>query len=81
MILINNADNKNFIGSPHLTRMNGSDVYWQMKSGEINTIGFKQWRWSQLGIGTLLIVLLLILNLILQRIRLDMGFGFPELPP
>jgi hypothetical protein len=38
------------------------------------------WRWSPLGLGASLIGLLLALVLGLQRLRLALGFGPPQLP-
>ena len=41
---------------------------------------WSQWRWSRLGLGSVVIVALLVLTASLQRLRLLMGFGYPELP-
>ncbi len=78
---IHKAKNKDMLGKPLATSQVGTNVNWQIKQGELNSIEFHQWRWNKLGIGTVLVIILFVLNLILQRIRLKMGFGFPELPP
>ena len=56
-------------------------INWKLKLGTSNTLTLHRWQWSQLGIGTLLIVSIMILSMILQNLKLKMGFGFPELPP
>jgi hypothetical protein len=81
LILVNNADNKKFIKNQNLERINNDYFYWQVKLGEMNKMEFEQWTWNKVGIGIIFIFLLLCLTLILQKVRLDMGFGFPELPP
>ncbi len=81
LMLIKHVDNKSFAGSPIGPTLENNHLNWQVKQGEINTLTIRTWRWNQLGIGVLLIITLLGLNLVLQRIRLKMGFGFPELPP
>ena len=81
LILVNNADNKKFIKNQNLERVNSDYSYWQVKLGEMNKMEFEQWTWNKVGIGIIFIFILLCLTLILQKVRLDMGFGFPELPP
>ena len=80
-ILINSADNKNLLSKPLPTKMEEGQIFWQLKLGEVNTIEFQQWRWNQIGLGSILILFVLLLTLALQKVRLAMGFGFPELPP
>jgi len=55
-------------------------VLWPLQSGSRNTLELECWRWSPLGLGSLVIALLLVLSLALQRLRLSLGFGLPELP-
>jgi hypothetical protein len=55
-------------------------VLWPLQSGRRNTLELDCWRWSPLGLGSLVIALLLMLSLALQRLRLSLGFGLPELP-
>ena len=53
----------------------------QLLLGEATELNMHGWRWSPLGIGSVSIGLLLVLSLLLQGIRRNLGFGFPELPP
>ena len=53
---------------------------WPLQLGAINRLELRSWRWSRLGLGSLLIALLLVLSLLLQRLRRQAGFGWPELP-
>jgi hypothetical protein len=39
-----------------------------------------RWRWSPLGLGSLIILVLMGCSLLLQGVRHKLGFGFPELP-
>ena len=55
-------------------------VLWPLQSGRRNTLELECWRWSPLGLGSLVIALLLLLSLALQRLRVSLGFGLPELP-
>jgi hypothetical protein len=55
-------------------------VRWTLQPGAVNSFAFSCWRWSRLGLGALLIVLLLALVALLQRLRLAAGFGLPQLP-
>jgi hypothetical protein len=55
-------------------------VLWPLQSGRRNTLELECWRWSPLGLGSLVIALLLVLSLALQRLRVSLGFGLPELP-
>jgi hypothetical protein len=49
-------------------------------SGEQVELDQSRWRWSPLGLGSLLIVVLMGCSLLLQGVRRKLGFGFPELP-
>lgn len=53
---------------------------WRLQPGTLNRLELRCWRWSRLGLGALLIVLLLAGVAVLQRLRLLAGFGLPELP-
>lgn len=53
---------------------------WPLQLGTINRLELRSWRWSRLGLGSLLIALLLVLSLVLQRLRRQAGYGWPELP-
>ncbi|MEB3265939.1 MAG: DUF3153 domain-containing protein [Cyanobacteriota bacterium] len=53
---------------------------WPLQVGALNQLHVRTWRWSPLGLGAGLIGLLLGLVLGLQRLRLALGFGPPQLP-
>lgn len=55
-------------------------VLWPLQPGAVNHLELSCWRWSPLGLGGVLIALSLGLVLTLQRIRLRLGFGLPQLP-
>ena len=48
--------------------------------GEELNVALRRWHWSPLGLGSGVITVLLVLSLLLQGIRRQLGFGFPELP-
>ena len=52
-----------------------------LQIGKINKLEVSYWKWNKISIGVLLIVFLTLLSQYLQKLRLKMGFGFPELPP
>lgn len=53
---------------------------WTLQPGARNQLRLSCWRWSPLGLGGVLIALGLAVVLLLQRIRLRLGFGLPQLP-
>lgn len=53
---------------------------WPLKLGQINTLDILCWRWNPLGLGGLLIAAGLLLVVLLQRMRVRLGMGLPELP-
>ncbi|MGB1774838.1 MAG: DUF3153 domain-containing protein, partial [Synechococcus sp.] len=53
---------------------------WVLHPGQDHHLQLSSWRWSSLGLGSVLIPLLLGLSLSLQAVRRQLGFGFPELP-
>ena len=53
----------------------------RLEIGKINQLEVSNWKWNQLSIGIILITFLISLSVSLQRFRLKMGLGFPELPP
>lgn len=55
-------------------------VLWPLSPGRRNRLELSVWRWSPLGLGGLTIAGGLTVVLILQRLRLRLGFGPPELP-
>ena len=52
-----------------------------LKIGQINQLEVSYWKWNQISIGIILIISLTLISIFLQKLRLKMGFGFPELPP
>jgi hypothetical protein len=66
--------------SPMAVVPEGRSLVWPLRAGERNRLELRCWRWSPLGLGSLLIPLVLAISLGLQRIRQRLGFGFPELP-
>ena len=81
-IVIHDVANKNNFKTTTLkpTFKNGT-VFFPLDIGEINQLEILNWEWNQLTVGIILIITLTLLSLTLQRFRLQMGFGFPELPP
>lgn len=65
-----------------LPRQRGGEpqLDWPLSSGQRNVLEVRCWRWSRLGLGSVVIALGLVLVSLLQRIRLSLGFGLPELP-
>ncbi len=61
-------------------RGGGAQVSWPLQSGQLNHLELRCWRWSRLGLGSCAIAAGLVLVSLLQRIRLSLGFGLPELP-
>ena len=67
-------------GAPKRAERQGNALIWPLEPGRVNQLSMHLWRWSPLGIGSVAVVLLLAISLLLQRLRLTMGFGYPELP-
>ena len=57
-----------------------AQLLWSLQSGHRNVLELQCWRWNRLGLGGLVIAGALVLVSLLQRIRLRLGFGLPELP-
>ena len=53
---------------------------WHLEPGQINRLEIRSWRWSPIGLGGVLISLALLLVVLLQRMRVRLGLGLPELP-
>ncbi len=67
--------------SPALAVPNEQGIMiWPLTVGVKNRLRLSQWRWSRLGLGGLAILILLVFSTSLQILRLQMGFGYPELP-
>ncbi|KGG16461.1 MULTISPECIES: DUF3153 domain-containing protein [unclassified Prochlorococcus] len=81
-ISIKSASSKTLPKSqPIAVTLENNYIKWILQQGSMNTLSLVQWHWSQLGIGTIVIILIMILSIIIQNLRLQLGFGFPELPP
>lgn len=55
-------------------------LLWPLQPGAVNHLELRCWRWSPLGLGGVLVAGILVVTLLLQRIRLLLGFGPPQLP-
>ena len=60
--------------------LNQGQVNQTLRSNEDINLEASSWRWSPLGLGSLVVAVLLLLSLLLQGVRRRLGFGFPELP-
>jgi hypothetical protein len=77
----NQASMRRLESSPSVANKNAKgELIWPLTIGMQNRLQWSQWRWSPLGLGSVVIVALLVLTASLQRLRLLMGFGYPELP-
>ena len=77
----NQAGLRSLQSSPAVASKNAKgELIWPLTIGVQNRLQWSQWRWSRLGLGSLAILALLVLTASLQRLRLLMGFGYPELP-
>ncbi len=66
---------------PNKTTVTKNQFNWELQTGAVNSLSLQKWHWSNLGIGSVLVFMLMTLSMILQRLKLQMGFGFPQLPP
>ena len=81
-ILIDNSSKKEPPKStPIAVDFLDNKMRWHLKVGSVNNLTLHKWQWSRIGIGTIFILLLMIFSMILQYLKLQMGLGFPELPP
>ncbi len=81
-IIINSAYQKDLpISSPLSSSFLDKKIKWPLQVGSINNLSLHKWQWSRIGLGTILIFLLMIFSMTLQYLRLELGLGFPELPP
>ena len=81
-ITINDIVNKNhFKTKPLDPTLKNESILLPLQIGEINQLEVYFWKWNQISVGLVLIISITLVSLFLQRFRLQMGFGFPELPP
>ncbi len=58
-----------------------SKLSWELTEGQVNKLKLSYWEWSPLGLGVIIIFLITLLTLLIQKTKIQLGFGFPELPP
>jgi len=81
-LVIHGVSNKNnFKIKPQGPTSKEGLTNFTLEIGQINQLEISNWEWNQISVGIILIIALTFLSLSLQRFRLQMGFGFPELPP
>jgi len=81
-IIMNDIGNtKNFKAMPLGPTFEDSSMLLPLQIGQINQLEVSFWKWNQISVGIILIISLTLLSIFLQKCRLNMGFGFPELPP
>ena len=52
-----------------------------LEIGQVNQLEVSFWKWNPISIGIVLIISITLMSIFLQRFRLKLGLGFPELPP
>ena len=75
------GNQNNFKTKPLEPSFNNGSILLPLQIGKANQIEVTYWKWNQIAIGLILIIFLTLLSIFLQKFRLNMGFGFPELPP
>ncbi len=81
-IIIHDISNKsNFKTKPLEPTFKKGLTSLPLEVGQINQLEISNWKWNQISVGIIMIIALTLLSLSLQKFRLQMGFGFPELPP
>ena len=81
-IIMKDIANKNNLKTEDLEPTFQKDLIMiPLKIGQINALEVSYWKWNQISVGLIFIVSLTSLSISLQKFRLKMGFGFPELPP
>ncbi len=81
LIVIQPPYRGNIKGIPNPIDFNDSNIQWSIKQGVLNQLNLQDWRWSKLGIGVIFVIFIWLVVLVLQNLRVQMGYGFPELPP
>ncbi len=81
-ILIPSSPNtKISTAKPSFPILVNKNLNWSLQPGSVNTLSLHKWQWSRIGLGTLIILVIMSISIILQYVKLQMGLGFPELPP
>jgi len=71
----------NFKAKPLQATLKDGSISLPLQIGQINQLEVSYWKWNKISVGLILIISLTLLSIFLQKFRLSMGFGFPELPP
>tara|TARA_B100000579_G_scaffold237108_2_gene194453 strand:- start:40 stop:1131 length:1092 start_codon:yes stop_codon:yes gene_type:complete len=81
-LTINDPSNKNnYKSTPLEPTFKDGVMFLPLQIGQLNQLEVSYWKWNQIFVGFVVIVFLALSSIFLQKSRLDMGFGFPELPP
>ena len=81
-ITVNGIGNKNnFQTKPLEPVFKNDSMFLPLKIGQVNQLKVSYWEWDQIAVGLIFIISITFLSILLQKLRLNMGFGFPELPP
>ena len=81
-ITMHDIGNKNnFKAKPLKPTFQDRSMLLPLQIGQINQLEVSYWKWNKISVGLVLIISLTLLSIFLQKFRLIMGFGFPELPP
>ena len=81
IIMNDNGHKNNFKTTPVEPIFKEGLMSFPLQIGQINQLEASYWEWNLLSIGLFIIISLILLSILLQRFRLKMGFGYPELPP
>ncbi len=81
-LILHDIGNKNNLKTkPAEPTIKNGLMYLPLKIGLVNYLEASYWKWNMISVGIILIISLILLSLFLQKYRLKMGFGYPELPP
>ena len=81
-IILHDIGNKyNFKTKPLEPNFKKGLIFIPLEIGQFNQLEVSNWKWNQISVRAILIMALTLLSVSLQRLRLQMGFGYPELPP
>ena len=81
MEFVGKSGKNNFKAQPLEATFKDRLIVLPLQIGQINQLEVSYWKWNKISIGLILIISLTVLSVFLQKFRLNMGFGFPELPP
>ncbi len=81
-IILDDLHNKNNVKAIPLKPVIENDlISLPLQIGQINQLEVSYWKWNMISVGVVVIICLTLISIFLQTYRLNMGFGFPELPP